>query len=172
METLTKRPTRRVGIDVGHVIMDGANDGTETDFVRGDRYLEATAVPGCIETVRDIVAKYGSDNVFIVSKCGTKTQQRTRHWLAHNRFYEATGMLAGNVHFCLMIQQKGPICIHLGIDAFIDDRLGVHYWIHQSDPGIRQILFGNQSRDRRDFAAHLAETELAADWKAVRALLL
>ena len=157
---------------MGHVIMDGANDGSDTDFLRGPNYLNARETRNCFPVLRELVAKYGAPHVAIVSKCGRGTQQRTLEWLDHNKVYAQTGILPANVYFCRMVEEKGPICLKLGLDVFIDDRLKVLYHIHKVDPGVLQILFGNQERDRREFAHHLSRVRHALDWDEVGEILL
>ena len=172
MEESTIRPIKRIGIDMGHVIMDGANDGSETDFLKGPNYLNARATARCFEVIEGLVDKYGIGNVVVVSKCGPNTERRTLEWFEHNGFYVQTGVLPADIHFCRQIEEKGPICVRLELDAFIDDRLGVHFYIHQSDPGVIQILFGDQERDRKRFAHHLEHVIVAPDWGFVEHLLL
>lgn len=109
-----------VGIDIGGVIIDRVNDGTDTSFF-GDNFLATTAVPGAFEAIEQIVTKYGG-RVWIVSKCGPKVQARSREWLNHHGFWERTGIDPDQIRFCLRREDKAPICRELGLTAFIDDR--------------------------------------------------
>jgi hypothetical protein len=114
----------KIGIDVGGVIIDKVNDGTDTSFM-WDNYLETTAVPQAIESIKLLVERMSAQNVFIVSKCGQKVQNKTRHWLSHHDVFGKTGLLPENIHFCLERPQKAPICERLGITHFVDDRYDV-----------------------------------------------
>jgi len=72
-----------LGVDFGGVITDKAkNDGTDTSFFTNN-YLATTAIEGVFEALRLLVQKRFSSRVYIVSKCGPKTQQKTLHWLRH-----------------------------------------------------------------------------------------
>jgi hypothetical protein len=130
---------RRIGIDVGGVIIDRANDDTDTSFF-SDNYLETTPVSGAFDAIRKIVQYFGPENVFIVSKCGPNTERKTRSWLAHHRVYEMTGLLQANVHFCRRREDKAPICVQVGITDFVDDRPDV---LKHMKAVPRRFLFAN-----------------------------
>lgn len=120
--------TKIIGVDVGGVIMDRANDDTDTSFF-GDNYLLTTATEGAFAALRTLVdATRGEDGacrVFIVSKCGRVIQAKTLAWMSYHRFHEATGIPRENVRFCRKRHEKAPICAELGITDFVDDRLEV-----------------------------------------------
>lgn len=116
--------TPTLGIDIGGVIMDRANDKSDTSFF-SQNYLQTTCNPGMFEAVKELVDIFGADNVWIVSKAGARTQARSLEWLAHHDFYKRTGFKFGNVKFCLERHEKAPICITLGITHFIDDKIEV-----------------------------------------------
>ncbi len=119
---------RRFGIDVGGVIIDRANDDTDTSFF-SDNFLATTVTEGCFESVAHIVSALAPDDVFIVSKCGKRIQEKTLAWLAHHRFYERTGLKEAHVLFCLTRPEKAPICRDLRITDFVDDRADVLHHI-------------------------------------------
>lgn len=111
-----------LGVDVGGVIIDRVNDGTDTSFF-GHNFLLTTAVADVFEVLRQLHERF--DKIVLVSKCGQSTQDRTRQWLAHHNFYERTGIAEPDVHFCRERREKAPICQRLGVTHFIDDRLEV-----------------------------------------------
>ena len=113
-----------IGVDIGGVIIDRANDNTDTSFFSGN-YLKTTATKGVFEALRDLVEKKFGENVYIVSKCGKNIQGKTLEWLNHHNFYTITGIRPEAVHFCLERHQKAGICEKLGITHFIDDRLEI-----------------------------------------------
>lgn len=113
-----------LGVDIGGVIIDRVNDGTDTSFF-SDNYLRTTAVPGVFDALRRLVEKRFGDKVFLVSKCGQRVQNKTLHWLDHHRFYGLTGIERDRVHFCRERHEKAGICEELGITHFVDDRLEV-----------------------------------------------
>ncbi len=131
------RPGDRFGIDVGGVLMGhassftGSSGGEDTIFSKN--YLASPAAPGALDGVRTLVQVFGAENVFIVSKAGERTQQRTLHWLEHHAWYQRTGLLPENVHFCRTRKQKQPIAQSLRLTHFIDDRQEVLRYVRQSD---------------------------------------
>jgi hypothetical protein len=135
---------RKFGIDVGGVITDRqANDRADTSFL-SDNFLNTTAVEGAFVSIAAIVASLGAKNVFIVSKCGSKVQDKTEVWLDHHRFFAATGMLREHKHFCRTREEKTPICKSLGISDFVDDRLDVLKFMDGTVE--RRFLFQPKSR--------------------------
>ena len=115
---------KMLGVDIGGVIIDRVNDGTDTSFF-SDNYLRTGAVPGVFDALRELVEKRFGERVFLVSKCGRKMQEKTLRWLDHNRFYDLTGIGLDRVHFCRERYQKAGICEKLGITHFVDDRLEI-----------------------------------------------
>ena len=113
-----------LGVDIGGVIIDRANDNSDTSFF-SDNYLRTTAVPGAFDALRQLVDKRFRDNVFLVSKCGQFVQEKTLRWLDHHRFYELTGVKRDQVRFCRERNEKAGICGMIGATHFIDDRLEV-----------------------------------------------
>lgn len=113
-----------LGVDIGGVIIDRVNDGTDTSFF-SDNYLQTTAVPGVFAALRQLVEKRFRENIFLISKCGQRVQNKTLHWLDHHRFYDLTGIGRERVHFCRERHEKAGICKQLGITHFVDDRLEV-----------------------------------------------
>lgn len=134
---------RRIGLDVGGVIIDAvANDGTDTDL-RGDNFMKAAPVPGAYDAIKALVGHFGAENVFIISKCGDFIEDRTRVWLEGNDFYGYTGFLPANLYFCRTRPEKVPIARDLAITDFVDDRADVLYGME----GIvrERYLFGPES---------------------------
>lgn len=113
-----------LGLDVGGVIIDRANDDTDTSFF-GDHYLQTTAVAGVFEAVRRLVDERFGDRVHVISKCGAVVERKTREWLAHHGFFERTGVSEANLHFVRRRRDKGPVCTRLGIEHFVDDHVAV-----------------------------------------------
>ena len=114
----------RLGVDIGGVIIEGASASADTSFF-SDNYLMTPALPGAIEALRRLSDERFGENIFLVSKCGARTEQKTREWLAHHLVYARTGLAPERLHFCRKRQEKAPICRDLGITHFIDDRLEV-----------------------------------------------
>lgn len=137
--------SKRIGLDVGGVIIDAINnDGTDTDL-RGDNFMKATPVADAYDAVRKLVTYYGAHNIFIISKCGEVIEEKTRKWLVGNGFYAYTGFKPTNLYFCRTRAEKAPIAGALGLTDFVDDHQDVLEYME----GIvaRHYLFGPQSRE-------------------------
>jgi hypothetical protein len=136
----------RLGIDIGRVIISGEShpDGGDTAFFQGDEQtmLATPEMPGAVEAIAILVRLF-EGRVWLVSKCGPRTQARTLRWLDGHDFYRRTGMDPGHVRFCRERTEKRGHCEELGITHFVDDRVDVHTAIH----GVveHQYLFGPQA---------------------------
>ncbi|HEY2794957.1 MAG TPA: hypothetical protein VGJ28_21540 [Micromonosporaceae bacterium] len=152
MNTVTKP---RLGIDIGRVIIDGAAhpNGGDTAFFNGDEatMLATPEMTGAIEEIADLVALFDGE-VWLVSKCGTRVQQRTLRWLDGHDFYARTGLRRDRVRFCRERREKRGICLDLGLTHFIDDHPQVHEAIH----GVvrYQFFFGPQRFPVPDYGRH------------------
>lgn len=132
----------RLGIDIGRVIIGGEGRG-DTSFFAGDLEdsLRTPEVPGAIETITRLVQAFAGQ-VWLVSKCGPKVQQRTRHWLRDRQFWRRTGVLETNLRFCLERRDKALHCRQCKISHFIDDRTDVLRHLEGVVP--HRYLFGPQ----------------------------
>ncbi len=149
-----------LGIDIGGVIIDRVNDKTDTSFF-GTNYLQTTAVPGAIRVIRRLVNERFGDAVYLVSKCGKNVEQKTLHWLAHNNFFELTGVSEDHVRFCRERHEKAGICAEFGITHFVDDRLEV--LSHLTMVGTR-FLFDPRPDEVHQFSQHLKYVRQVDSW--------
>jgi hypothetical protein len=134
--------TVRVGADVGGVMTDQhRNDGTDTSF-RSDNFLKTTPVDDAFESMRSLVQRYGAENVFIISKCGERIENKTRWWLAHHNLYTRYGFSPYNLYFCRERADKAPIAKELGLTHFVDDRRDVLAYMETEVA--HRLLFGPQ----------------------------
>jgi hypothetical protein len=157
METIDEP---RLGVDFGRVIHGGAADSgredrreagqQDTAFLAGGmaEALLTPATEGAFEVLPRLVERFRR-RVWIISKCGERTEEKTRRWLDHHRFYERTGLPPGNVRFCRRRADKALICAELGITHMIDDRLDVHRAIRDLVP--YRYLFGPQDESVPDW---------------------
>lgn len=122
--TLWPRPKPRLGVDIGRVIIHG--DGPDSNFIGGadEDALRAPAMAGVLEALARLCARF-EGRVWIVSKCGPRIEARSRAWLRAQRLFETTGIPHQNLRFCRNRKDKAPICLDLGIDYFVDDRVDV-----------------------------------------------
>jgi hypothetical protein len=157
-----------LGIDIGRVlIMAGDQGGPDTSFLGSsiEAAIHTPPYPDMFEVVPELVSAFAG-RVWLVSKAFPKTQEKTRRWLAHHRFFERTGIPDGNLIFCLRRDQKAQICQGKGITHFIDDRMDVLRHMRAVVP--HRFLFGPQA------AIFLPETGLtqAPTWRAVYRVLI
>ncbi|GAA2098515.1 hypothetical protein [Actinomadura alba] len=159
----------RLGVDFGRVIHGAsAPSGVEdTVFLQGgdEQALRSPPTEGAFDVLPRLVELFGG-RVWIISKCGERIQRRTLRWLAHQDFYERTGMPPGNVRFCRKRADKALHCAELGITHMIDDRLDVHRALRGLVP--YRYLFGHQSQPAPAWVRAVltwaeAETAVTAD---------
>ena len=139
--------TRRLGVDIGRVIISAAgSDDEDTSFLRatGDAVLKTPPSEGVFEVLPRLVQHFDGE-VWLVSKAREGMQAKTNRWLAHHRFFERTGVPPINLRYCLERSEKASQCAELHITHFIDDRIDVI----TSLEGVvtRRYLFGPQARD-------------------------
>jgi hypothetical protein len=117
-------PIPRLGVDIGRVIIHG--DGPDTSFIGGsdEDAMRAPPMDGVFDALRRLRARFGG-RVWLVSKCGARIEARSRAWLAGTRFFETTGIPPEQLRFCKNRKDKAPICLELGLDFFVDDRIDV-----------------------------------------------
>ena len=148
--------TPRLGIDIGRVIINGPAhpDGGDTAFFQGDEeaMLATPEVPDAVFSIA-ILTRAFAGQVWLVSKCGPRTQERTLRWLQAHDFYNRTGVDPGHVRFCRERAEKRGHCEELDITHFVDDRVEVHAAIH----GVvdHQYLFGPQPGPVPEYTTHV-----------------
>jgi len=146
----------RLGIDIGRVIIDGAAhpDGGDTAFFDGDEatLLATPEMPDAVFSIAILVRAF-EGRVWLVSKCGPRTQERTLRWLRGHDFYRRTGVDPSHVRFCRERAEKRGHCQELDITHFVDDRVEVHAAIQ----GVvdYQYLFGPQAGPAPDYTTHV-----------------
>lgn len=114
----------KFGIDFGGVICSSGNSNNNNeDTMFSENYLNTPKIEGSFEIITNLIKKYGSAHVFIISKAYPNMQRKTINWLKHNKFPEITGFDMNNVHFCLRRDEKGGLCSRLKITHFIDDKI-------------------------------------------------
>lgn len=123
-EILCDSSFKRLGIDIGKVII-GVDTDTPGKTIFGPDFLNTPEVPDAINTIRSLGDSGNWEQIHLVSKCGPNIQNRAVEWMAHNKFFERSGVLSSNLHFCLERSDKASIVRELGITHFIDDRIDV-----------------------------------------------
>ena len=112
----------KLGVDIGGVIIERGNGADDTFFL--GKYTETPALEGAIDALRRLKQRFGGE-VYLISKCGAKTEAKTREWLEANNFYSLTGLPEDNLRFCRERPEKAQICKELGITHYIDDNMDV-----------------------------------------------
>lgn len=161
----------KIGIDIGNVIVGGDTDQPDRFFT--DRYLDTPPVPGAIESIAELSALFGAENLFLVSKCGANVERKSKEWLASVDFSDRTGIAPEQFHFCRLRPQKRDIALALGLKLFVDDRFSVlEHLLDLADMRLL-LLFAPQANEeelyrRRDDAD---KVRLVRDWPEALATL-
>jgi hypothetical protein len=153
----------KIGIDVGGVIIDRLNDNTDTSFFT-DRYLETTAVSNAFEAIKLLNKRFNGES-YLVSKCGIKTMEKTKHWLLYHDFYHITRISPDHANFCLTRAEKAPICERLELTHFIDDRLEVLGYIKDIVPNL--YLFNPSQKEMKKYSQFLKLVTVVYNWEGV-----
>ncbi|MFG1771483.1 hypothetical protein ACGFIX_18065 [Nocardia salmonicida] len=152
----------RLGVDFGRVIQGAAltPGAADTAFLSGG-FVEAMSTPpsrDAFDVLNRLVTRFDG-NVWVISKCGPRIEQRTRQWLDHHDFAARTGIPREHLRFSRTRAGKAPHCAELGITHMIDDRLDVHEILRDLVPW--RYLFGAQAGSVPDWVTH------TPDWLAV-----
>jgi hypothetical protein len=168
MSKKTTANVERLGLDIGRVITSEPTDGLGPTMFMDD-FLNTPPAEGCFEAIADFRNKRFGDEIYLVSKCGPKMQQRTVDWLGHWNFYGETGVTPSNLHFCREYAEKNIIASRLRLTHFVDDRLNVLNFI---SPQVERILFVPPSDLQVLRHSQIPEGILVArGWPGVRRLL-
>jgi 5'(3')-deoxyribonucleotidase len=111
----------RIGIDIGKVIIGGTSEHPDTSFF-SDNFLATPPIPESFESITMLAQEF---DVWLISKCGQKIQERSLEWLEAYNFFDATTVKLEQVIFCLRRNEKAPIAESLGLRVFIDDRIDI-----------------------------------------------
>lgn len=156
----------KLGFDIGNVIM-GSKGKEDTSFF-GPNYLLTPDLPGAIDSLLLLTKRFGSENVFLVSKCRDNVQRKTREWFEHHAFFTRTDITPANLHFCYERKEKAGICEAHGIELFVDDKLDV---LEPMEGKVRhRFLFAPSQRDaeRSDQNDGIF---IVSDWKELMACI-
>jgi hypothetical protein len=156
METME----RRIGIDIGRVIIAGDTPGGDTSFIGGsiDDVLRTPAVPGALDAVARLNTIF-EGRVWLVSKCARRVEERSRLWLGHHGFHELTGVAEDRLRFCRERPQKRDHALELQLTHFVDDRPDVLEHLAGVVPSL--FLFGPQAGPAPPSATHVETWDAA-----------
>jgi hypothetical protein len=128
-----KQAMPRVGIDFGGVIVRNRKLVRGEDTGLADFHTPEAAEFGVFDAIREVVS-ICDGHVWIVSKAGSRMQERTRAWLCTVDFYSRTGLDVEHLRFCQEREEKGTICRELGISHFVDDHVHVMQILRHTVP--------------------------------------
>ena len=154
------RNTPVLGVDVGGVLIERAEDGDDTSFF-GSRPMETPAIDGAFTAVAELCSGPFAFQVHIVSKAGPRIAALTREWLEAKHFFAETGVPAANVWFVRRREDKHDVCRRLAITHFVDDRVDVLTAL--DTVGHRYLFTGGLGAD--PFPPHIPDDiEVHAAW--------
>ncbi len=161
--------TKRLGVDIGGVIAERADNKKSLSFFRND-YLNTTAVEDAFISISLLSREvFGAGNVYLVSKCGPITENKTINWLSYHNFHTITGIKSENVKFCRRREEKAPICEELGITHFIDDRLEVLSYLETVR---HKYLFNPEENEVAKNKQYLSQVKIVRNWREIMQDLL
>lgn len=164
--TATKKQADIIGVDIGGVLIAHSDDRSDTSFF-SKHYLKTPACDGAFEAIRHLVL--GGCDVHLVSKCGESVEGKSRKWLLTNGFYEITGLVPENVHFCRERADKATICTELGVSHFVDDRLEVLSYLKDVP---NKYLFNPSPKEVDKFRVALPTVQQVSTWQELLPLIL
>ncbi|MGB4420643.1 MAG: hypothetical protein WBI29_02490 [Candidatus Saccharimonadales bacterium] len=112
--------TSRIGIDIEGVIRSKTAKSRTID-----EYLAATPLKNAARTIKSLVKLFGSDNIFIISRCPEYAENVIIRWLDDQKFFTDINFNRSNVYFCQERLDKSDIARQLELTYFIDDRIDV-----------------------------------------------
>ncbi len=154
----------KIGIDIGRVII--GSDTDQKDLFFGKNFLNAPEVENSFESIKKIIMYYTGQNVYLVSKCGQETREKTIQWLVHKNFFERTNFKKENIFFCDKREEKKIIARDLKLNIFVDDRFTVLK--HLLDlPKMNLFLFNPKENELEAFKSNFSEIKLVYTWKEI-----
>lgn len=131
----------RLGIDIGGVIRAKATGPQSVE-----EYLVARPLTDVTRVITAFVDIFGSENIFIISRCPEYAEDTMVQWLDKQNFFTSIGFKRSNVYFCRERADKARIANQLKLTHFIDDRIDV--LDAMKDIVVNRILFtGGSNHD-------------------------
>ncbi len=160
-----------LGIDIGGVIIDDrTKESGKKNFEGNPNFLEVPQIPGAIKTISEIRERRFKKNIHLVSSCSQKMEDLRWTWLGYHKFFDQTGILKENVHFCRTRKEKADICYKYGITHYIDNRLEILFLINTL-VNVR-ILFRPRAREMQKYRQYLPNVKQVSTWEEVQKILL
>lgn len=154
-----------IGIDVSGVIVERSNGKTEMPF--DGALLEVAPVEGAFEAIARINCDIFEGRVFVISKCGSKSQKKkkTLQWMDRLGFFRMTGIPPEQVFFCRKREEKAAIARKLKLTHFIDDRLETLGYLKRIVKN--RFLFQGRADEIQRYERHLKDIVRVESWSDV-----
>ena len=111
---------QRIGIDIEGVIRAKGNKARSVE-----EYIDVNPLSDATRVITALVDKFGSENIFIISRCPEYAEDGILQWLGNQKFFTNIGFIRSNIYFCLERADKAIIAKQLKLTYFIDDRIDV-----------------------------------------------
>lgn len=145
--TIAKKKTVRqvVAVDIGQVLLERGEPGE----IPSERIPGLPAVRGALAGFRKLVAAFGRENVWIVSRCAEASEPLLVTWLKDRSLIgsEPNTIPETQVRFCRERADKAKILAEIGANAHIDDRADVLAPTSDVASLSRRILFRPKRED-------------------------
>lgn len=130
----------KIGFDIGNTINNRNND---------------LPFPNSFSIIKNLIGKYKSDNIFIISKAKNLWIQKSKEWLYNNNFYKITGFDIKNLYFVDEYEDKKKLIDELKINFFVDDEIKIIRDIINSNYIKKAIWFRGNNNLINDFPKKL-----------------
>lgn len=155
----------KLGLDIGGVLIRAGTQSLGQDtFLFSSDYVNAPAVDGVLDAVKLLSQSF---ELFIISKCGRKIEQRSREWLHANNIDKYIPEIKWN--FCKRRHEKAPIATTIGLSAFVDDKLEVLSYMKSVK---YKFLFQPKQQEIENYKQHLHTVTVVNDWNLLTDKLL
>ena len=109
----------KIGIDIGGVLR------SKRDSLALNSDMPQPPTPNAIEVMKNLVSRYGKENLYIISKVPEESEELMLIWLRDNGMFEDVGTDPSHVYFCRLRTEKAFIASELKLNYFVDDRAEV-----------------------------------------------
>lgn len=113
-----------LGVDFGGVIVEQSTGSSNSSMFEGN-HLAMIPTLGVYDALATLAQTTFGDNIYVISKCSLRNQQKTYDWLKYHCFTDRTGIPLNRILFCRDRSGKAPIAAALALTHFVDDRADV-----------------------------------------------
>ena len=143
----------RLGVDIGGVVISRT--------VVDGRFAP---LPGVFDALKRLQSRF--DEIVLVSRVNdVEHEADMMKWLNFYSFWEQTGVLRENIHFCRQRHEKMPICQRRKITHFVDDRTEVLWHLRECVNNL--YLFQGRQEEMKPREAFLPRLVQVSSWEAL-----